>query len=272
MPRAASSRHSPPTEVRLAAEILDRVVRRPVADAPDPGSQIAVDLTARTDDPFSMSLMPGETSGGDNPLEQLNAMMNQDARDEAAKRAVAIAVERIRSARESGSSLYLACLDPRDLEPFLIHASSIVDSWLEGLETKSPDFKMRIRLAEGFFFIALTEAILQKDLDRGLALWIGVKASLNTKFVGKAGIDKMVLMLLRAPANDQVDNLVRDLIEPRLAHNDDVLLDIAVAAAAAQRGELLGTVADEDRASGKRWRTEQSKALDGFSRINRFLP
>jgi hypothetical protein len=262
--KAAHNRGKAPTEVRLAAEILDRVVRRPAADAPDPGSQITVDLTARTDDPFSMSLTPGEASGGDSPLEQLNVRMNQDARDEAAKRAVAIAVDRIRSARQGGSSLYLANLEPHDLAPFLDHASSIVDVWLEGLETESPDFKRRVRLAEGFF-IALTEALLQNDLDRGVALWIGVKASLHTKFVGTAGIDKMVLMLLRAPANDQVDSLVRDLIEPRLAHSDDILLDIAVAAAAAQRGELLGTLAAEDRASGIRWRAERAKALDAFS-------
>ncbi|MFD1104700.1 hypothetical protein [Sphingobium olei] len=258
----ARKRGGAPAEVALAAEILDRIVRRP-AKAPDQGPQITINVSVEEFEPSAMTLTVG-SEGGSNPLEELKALLDQDQRAEAARRAVEVAEKRIKAARSSGASLYLVRMEADDLALLLDHASVTVDAWLEGLESQSPAFKKRVRLAEGFF-IALTEALLKVDLDRGVALWIGVKASLHSKFVGVAGIDKMVLMLLSAPPTDQINDLLQDLLKPHVTWNDDMLLDIAVAAAAAGREDWLLNFAAEDRATGVRCREERGKALEGFS-------
>jgi hypothetical protein len=261
---AARERGSAPSEARLVAEILDRIVSSPIAEVPDPGSDITIDLVGRESDPFALSLTPDLTAPNADPLERINATMDQAWREQAARRAVAVAVERIAAARSEGASLYLASIDAYDLAPLLTHAAPFVDRWLEGMQSQSLEFKRRVRLAEGFY-LALTEALLRVDLERGTLLWVAVRASMHTKFIDAAGLDKMVTILLRAPADDRIDELVRDLVEPRLGHSDDLLLDFSVAAAAAGRGQLLTTISEADRRSGIVWRLERAKTLMAFA-------
>lgn len=258
----ARKRSGAPTEVVLAAKILDQVIRRP-ADTPNPGSQIMINLTVDEFEPAAMTLTVGDP-GEANPHEKLKALLDPEARSEAARRAVDIATDRIRVARSSGASLYLSRVEADDLAPLLIHASGTVDGWLEGLENQSPEFRRRVQLAEGFF-IALTEAMLRVDLDRGIALWIGVKASLHSKYIGVAGLDKMVLMLLAAPQTSLIDELLDDLLKPHVTWNDDMLLDVAVAAAAAGNEDWLLKFAAADRSSGVRCREERGKAIEALS-------
>lgn len=263
LPWAARRRGGAPAEVCLAAEILDRIVRRSDIEPPETGSHITVDIVAREESPFIMSVTPGSHDDEDG-LDGLRALLDQDERKAATDRAVQIAVERIRGARAKGASLYLANIDPQDIEPMLAHAATIVDGWLSGLDARSPEFCKRVRLAEGLF-VALTEAMLEVDIEKGVNLWNGVKASLHTRFIGTAGVDKMILMLLRAPGHADIDDLVRDLIAPKLAHSDELLRDIAIAAAAGRREGLLARLAEEDRASGVRWRQERANVLDGLT-------
>ena len=261
--RAARERGAAPAEVRLAAQILDQVVRRDAIEVPDPGSQLSVDEARRAESPFAISLTPGRTVEGDE-VARINAAMDQDAKQLAAQRAVETATARIRAARSGGAALYLATFDPDDLARMLVHAEDVVDRWLEGMADVSDGFRRRVRLAEGFY-ISLVEAMIRVNAGQGLALWRAVRAVLTTKFIGTAGVERMILILLAAPADDKVDELVRELVSPQVATTDETLLHLSVAAAAAGREGLLTAIAADDLASGVVWRAERGKALDALS-------
>lgn len=261
--RAARERGAAPAEVRLAAQILDNVVRRNAIEVPDPGSQLSIDEARRAESPFAISLAPGRTVEGDE-VARINAAMDRDASELAAQRAVETATARIRAARSGGAALYLATFDPDDLAPVLVHAEDVVDRWLEGLAEVTDGFRRRVRLAEGFY-ISLVEAMTRGDTDRGLALWRAVRSVLTTKFIGTAGVERMILILLAAPADDRVDELVRELVSPAVATTDETLLHLSVAAAAAGREGLLTAIAADDLASGVIWRAERGKALEALS-------
>lgn len=261
--RAARERGGAPAEVRMAAQILDQVVRRDTAEPPDPGSQLSVDEARRNEAPFVYSVTPAPTSDGDE-IARINRLMDQDARDAAARRAVEVAKSRIRSARAGGASLYLASFNSDDLAPIIAHADDIVEGWCAGMAEGSDSFRRRVRLAEGFY-IALVEATMRVRIDRGVDLWRAVRASLTTKFIGAAGIDRMILVLLAAPVDGDVDDLVRELVSPSVSTNDETLLQLAVAAAAAGRQALLYQIAGEDRASGVIWRIERGKTVAALS-------
>jgi hypothetical protein len=261
---AARERGSAPAEVRLAAEIFEQLVTRSDLQVPDPGSQLSIDHSSPNREPFVISVTPGLVPAGSDPVEEVNALLNQDRREEASKRAVAVAVERINASRAAGASLYLATLEPEDLEPILVHASDLVDRWLEGMRERTSEFKRRVRLAEGFF-LALTEALIRLDPDRGTDLWSAVRASLHTKFIGVGGVDRMIQIMLRGWPSERVGEIASELVSPSVARNDETLLDLSIAAAAAGREDLLAEIARSDMASGVRWRVERATALDGFS-------
>lgn len=260
---AARERGGAPAEVRMAAQILDQVVRREAAESPDPGSQLSVDEARRSEAPFVYSVTPAFKSDGDE-IVRINGLMDQDAREAAARRAVKVAKSRIRSARAGGASLYLASFDPNDLAPIIAHAEDIVEGWCAGMTETSDSFRRRVRLAEGFY-ISLVEATMRVRIERGVNLWRAVRASLTTKFIGTAGIDRMILILLAAPADSDVDDLVRELLSPLVSTNDETLLQLAVAAAAAGREALLTQISSEDRSSGIIWRIERGKTVGAFS-------
>lgn len=261
--RAARERGGAPAEVRMAAQILDQVVRRDAAEPPDPGSQVSVDEARRNEAPFVYSVTPALNSDGDE-IGRVNRLMDQDARDAAARRAVEVAKSRIRRARAGGASLYLASFNPDDLAPIIAHADDIVEGWCAGMAEGSDSFRRRVRLAEGFY-IALVEATMRVRINRGVDLWRAVRASLTTTFIGTAGIDRMILVLLAAPVDSDLDDLVRELVSPSVSTNDETLLQLAVAAAAAGREALLSQIAAEDRASGVIWRMERGKTLAALS-------
>jgi hypothetical protein len=144
------ARGADPAEVRLAAEIFGTVLRAESIDEPDPGSDLSVD---RGDKRFAGPMLSVEprpiSEHQDDPTVAMRAMADPGAAVEAHKRAVDTATQRIEEARRRGANLYLADIDPADMEVVLKHAPELLGSWIEGYREVTMDFRRRVRLAEG---------------------------------------------------------------------------------------------------------------------------
>ena len=261
--RAARERGAAPAEVRLAAAILDVIVRASTVELPDEPPELSVDERRRTEEPFAIAVN-ARPDRGLNEVGRINAAMDEDARERDARRAVAEATAHIRGTRSAGASLYVAPIDPEDLVPILEHASDIVGRWTDGATERTATFKRRVRLAEGFY-IALVEASLRSDAPGSAALWRATRGAMTTTFTGAAGIDRMILALLRAPTRERLPSVVESVTSPASASTDEALMQVSVAAAAAGRDDVLAAVSAADRSSGIAWRVERGKTLEAFA-------
>ena len=268
---AARLRGADPTETRLAAGIFSCVFAAQNITEPDPGSDLSVDRTRTKSAPFAFSVSPRPSQEeARDPLVALEAAMDADAQIKAHRRAVAIADIRIREARKSGASLYLANVDADDFVPVLQHASDAVDFWLEGLAGLTADFRRRIILAEGAF-LALCEALLARDPERGAQVWRALRSAMRTRYNGAADVDELLHIVFRAPDSQAVTELREEQIGLRRCHTDQALFDLALAASYNGKADWLAAIIETDRVSPLVWKRKRSLALAG-SVANNTLP
>lgn len=268
---AARLRGADPTEVRLAAGIFGHVLAAEKIDELDPGSILSVARTEAKASPFVFSVAPRPgQENTDDPVAALRAAIDTDSQIKAHRRAVETAVSRIREARTSGASLYLADIDAEDLEPVLRHAPDMVNQWLEGFRERTTDFRRRVRLADAAF-LALCEVLLTYDPLRGADLWRALRATVRTRYVGAAGVEDLLHMVFRVPDSPAVIALREELVELERCHTDQALFEVAVAASYNGKADWLATIIEADRASARVWRRKRGVVLAGFS-ANNTLP
>ncbi|MDB5601162.1 MAG: hypothetical protein JWN71_3206 [Xanthobacteraceae bacterium] len=261
---AARMRGADPSEVRLAAEVFDHVLAANKIAEPDPGSTLTVDRAERRFTPFVISIQPRPSpEGGNDIAASLRAALDTDARVEAHKRAIETATARIDEARRSGASLYLTNVDAIDMEPVIRHASDMLDRWLDGSVDITLDFRRRVRLAETAF-LALCEALLDRDPARGAALWRALRLTMTTRYVGAAGIDELLHVVFRAPDSGPVIALREEIISLQLCHTDRYLFDVVVAAACNGKAAWIVDMVAADRASPLVWRQRRGVLLAGL--------
>lgn len=261
--RAVALRGGAPTDARLAAEILDGCIMRPLPAPPDTGSTLTVHSERRETHPYSLSITPGPMPGEEgDPL----ASLTRDGAEQRgySRRAVEAALASIREARDAGASLYLSTVAAGDLAPIVEAAPEIVAVWLEGMAERSRDFRRRVHLAEGFF-LALCEALLATVPARGAELWQALRASMHVRHLGIGGVNELVLMLFRVAENPIVLDLRQDLLSLGAADTDERLLDVTVAAIAYGKQDWLPQVRRDDEASLFAWRRRRAVMLEGFS-------
>ena len=258
LPRAVATRGGSPEDVEIAASILRHVVEAPAPEPLDPGSAIAISDERRAEDPaaVTMTIAYGPEDGS---LEGLNAAMDVDRRREIRDRAVETARERIEQARADGASLHMRDFREQDLIPFLDHAPAAVDAWLEGMGEPTADFRRRVRRSEGFY-VALCEALLRHNPPRGETLWLALRRTLLTTFVGAAGIDKMIHIAFRVR---ECPETIRQRVLCD-ATTDVALLDVVLAASLNGCGDWLAAVAEADASSGVTWRLQRSRQIRAF--------
>lgn len=265
--RAVRDRGASPADAVLAASIFGSMLASPELEAPDPGSQLSIQRERVAADPFAFSITPRLAGqDDDNPLASLRAALDADAQVAARKRAVDT-VARIREARASGASLYLASLDPEDFKPIIRHAPEAVVAWLEGAVARTRDFSRRARLAEGVF-LALCEALLDVAPDRGAELWRSLRGVLTTHFIGAAEVEEMIHMVFRTPPTPATDALLAERLDLRQSNTDEDLLDLAIAATVNGRIDWLRQAIAADNGSGIAWRRRRALMLEGFSTEN----
>jgi hypothetical protein len=264
---AARVRGADPADVRLAAEIFGDVLAAEKIEEPDPGSTLTVDRAEKDFARFVVSVKPrpGPEEQG-NPMASLRAALNAKAH----LRALETAISRIEVARKSGASLYFVDVEAVDMEPVLQHASDILDRWLEGYRECTTDFRRRVRLAETTF-LALCEALLLRDPERGAELWRALCATMATRYIGAAGVAELLHVVFRVPNSAPVAALRDEVMSLPRCHTDQKLFDIAVAASYNGNAAWLASASAADQASPLVWRQKRGALLAGFS-IGNTLP
>jgi hypothetical protein len=265
---AVRVRGADPNEVRLAAEILGRVLTADKIEEPDPGSMLAVDLTETKSSPFQVSVAPRPSlEAVEDPLQ---AMMDREAQRQARRRAVETAVARIQEAWKSGANLYLAKMKAEDFEPVLQLSQDIVDLWIEGFTEITAGFRRRVHLAESAF-LAICEALLAHDPSRGTRLWRALRATVTTRYIGAAGVEDLLHMVFRVPDSPAVIALWEELVGLEYCNTDQDLFDVAVAASYNGKADWLAALIQSDRASALAWKRKRGTVLSGFI-VNNALP
>lgn len=260
--RTVRDRGGAPAEARVAAAILDEAIMRPTLETPELGSTITVNSERRVEYPMSVSITPGPMPGDEeNPFSGL-ARSPEERRDHS-QRAVETALDRIRQARASGASLYLSSIKASDLHPIISSAPEVVDGWLEGCTDRSKGFRRRVHLAEGLY-IALCEALLATDPEKGAELWGALSESMISRYVGQGGVDERILMLFRADRAPATERLRSALLDLDSAVSDERLLEIALAAIANGHEAWLSDAIDSDARSDVSWRRRRAIMLSGF--------
>ena len=265
---AARVRGADPVDVRLAAEIFGRVLAAENIEEPDPGANLCVDRTVKNFPPYVVSVQPRlspEEQG--NPSASASATLDADSRSKAYLRAIDTATSRIEEARNSGASLYLMDILSADMGPVLQHATDIVDRWLEGYLQRTADFRRRVCLAEPAF-LALCEALLIRNSERGAELWRALRAVMATRYIGAADVDELLHIAFRVPDSKPITELREEVISLPHCHTDQALLDVAVAASYNGKAGWLSAVAEADQRSPLVWRKMRGTLLAGLSSGN----
>jgi hypothetical protein len=201
----------------------------------------------------------GERRAGELPL----GVSDVDALRDADHLALSVVVDRILKAQEHGASLYLSDLDPLDMKSAIDYAPEIVAGWLEGSAETTYAFKQRVRMAEGLY-LALCEALLDRDPRRGVVLWRALRSACVTRYVGKAGIEELLHMLFRVANTDPIAALRAEVLTLAQCHSDNALLHLALAAQINNGSEWLSDVIRDDLASTSPWKVMRGLVLQRF--------
>ncbi|TCH96280.1 hypothetical protein EJV46_20050 [Roseococcus sp. SYP-B2431] len=254
---AARRRGADAAELRLAAEVLGRSILNVSVTPEIPGGLLTVDRTRNEQGGFSITLRNDESFS---PSKRLSAEERRDAD----RRAVDVTIARVNEARAKGASLYLSQVDVADMKALVSQAPREIDAWLEGLENGSSAMRSRIVIAQGLY-LALCEALLDLDPQRGKQLWLVLTQVAPIRYVGHGGVEETVHMLFRAPDSEPVTALRNELLALNRASTDSQLFDIAFAAIAADRRDWLDQAIEQDAVAPETWRQMRAVRLRGFT-------
>ena len=119
--------------------------------------------------------------------------------------------------------------------------------------------------------MALCEALLTHDPERGSRLWRVIQMTVTTRYIGEAGVDEVLHMVFRAPDSTAVAKLRKEITLLKDCDTDRALFDLAIAASHSGKIQWFKTVIKEDRLSPYAWRRKRAAVLEGFS-TNNALP
>lgn len=260
--QAARLRGSSPSDVELAALVVDQLLLRSDAAPEPPGSTLIISDEARARDPHCYTVVIEPE--GDNFADKINAMGDPQKYAVIRKRILDTVAQRIAEARKGGASLYLRTLTADDFKPVFQHVGRLIPRWLEGAEQRTLDFKRRVFLAEGAY-IALCQALLLEGDSRGLLLWRALRDVLTTTFKGQGNVDKMLHILMSAPDSPEIETALDEVMLLEGVNTDEELLDVALAAAFANRSTWLHDFAKRDQLSGVLWKQLRGQQLVALS-------
>src|SRR5262249_7834151 len=96
--------------------------------------------------------------------------------------------------------------------------------------------------------------LLSHDPTRGADLWRALRVTIETRYVGSAGVDELLHIAFRAPDSDAIAALREEIVSPALCKSDRDLFHIATAASYNGKACLLRHSAAGDLASPLGWR------------------
>lgn len=169
----------------------------------------------------------------------------------------------LRNAKSSGAVMATRVVSLETARMLVDRCPAVVSRWLEGLSEATQALISRLNLAGGFF-VALCEALLETDAERGAELWHVLRRHLRIGFVGVAGLDELLLMLFRAPASAAVLELREHLYNLPNNTNDASYLDLVLAAVSQGGGSWLESAIAADEAATEPFRRKRAIMLRGF--------
>ena len=269
LPYAVRVRGSERSDTQLAAEILSSLLMSSTAKPADAGAEIFVNAERRESDPVSFSILPPPMFPGD-PMSDWKAMSQPDKHARHRQSAVDTAVERIRDARANGARLFIHSFNREDFAPFIVNDRETVMQWIEGYADESPEFRRRVRLAEGAF-IALCDAMFEHDPVVAAAFWRSLRKALRTRFIGHGKVDEMIHVVFKHAAQPEAAALLEELYDLPQCHTDAALFTLALAAQLNDQGAWLEKVIATDESSDVPWRRQRARVMNGF-RSGNLLP
>lgn len=265
---AARLRGANPPEVRLAADSFDQALMGNNMEEADPGANLSINRARNQLWPFTVSVAPRLNEEED--ALSLRLSFDEKAQTRALQQAVDTVISRMREARHSGANLYLVDIGWKDFMPVLQHTPDMVERWLEGFHEPTAEFQRRVRLAEGAY-LALCEALLMQQSERGALLWRALRASVITRYRGAADVDDLLHLIFRVPDSPSVITLRAEVASLDQCHTDPALFDLAFAASYNGKADWLTALIDADRVSEIAWRRKRGAVLAGFT-VNNTLP
>lgn len=197
-------------------------------------------------------------------------MSNPDEADEHRRVTVETAVERIKSARKSGASLFLHSFEPSETTALINNHRDIVDRWITDLEGQSDFYQRRMYRAEGFY-LALCEELFKTDASTAAKLWRHLRTAMRTRFIGEGGIEEMLHILFINLDAPEAAELLDEIYEISNTNTDSDLFDLALAAQINDREDWLRQKIASDYQTPHLWRHQRAQILEGF-RVNNQLP
>lgn len=161
-------------------------------------------------------------------------------------------------------------IDAKAFKPFLIHAMDIVEQWLQGYCGSIVRFQHFGHSGEQVF-LTLCEALLAHAPEKGAQLWHKLRSNLTTRYIGEAGIERLIHMVFSVPDSPEVMALRKELVELESCHNDQKLFDLAIAASYNGKSDWLDTFIKNERTSALVWHRRLAEVLAGFT-ANNSLP
>jgi hypothetical protein len=261
---AARLRGNDPADVRLAADIFGSVLVARTVPEVDPGSELAIDVGEPTAFPGSYVLRPRENEDTTNdPFAAITGAQEAQVQPDAWRRAVDTAYQRISQAQAAGANLYLSHISAQDLDPVWTYARPTFDTWTEGLDHLTSDFRRRVRLAE-LAFLAICETLLNNDPIRGVKLWRSLRQVTSMHHVGRGRVEDLIHIVFRVKDSPEVDLLRASLVDLRHCSSDECLAEIALAADLNGRRDWIESQIKSDHASPYVWRQRRAVVLSGF--------
>ena len=237
-------------EIALAVELLSAALSRYRGDAPQSGLDIFHDQGAGPPGNYDFTIgdIAEESDDENDILSLVNRVDRPETHARRRKTIVESYVDAVRNARQAGAQLLHGHFAAEDFDIVLERYPEALDTWLEGVDPPTGEFRRRVRLAEGFF-VSLCETVLKRDPSRGIPLWRALRRCLGTRFIGPTGIDRLKYAPFAAPDSPEADAVLEELCSIDEAQTDDDLFDIVIAARISGRVDWLRQMISRDENS-----------------------
>lgn len=242
-------------DAKVAAEAVSGAMQVVSVDVDLRDVDISIDLSRR---PGQLSFDPPEHVPT-TPQE----MFDEDAADNRRARAYASGDRYLTQAHDAGAVLAAKVISVAEARMLIEHCSAEVEIWLAGHEQNTPEFRRRLNLGGGLY-LALCEALLEVDWQRGVALWHAIDECLSITFKGPAGVNDLVRMPFRVRLNPGVQQLRTYLYSLARSRTDRAYLDLVICAAGHDSLAWIREKTAEDAASGIGWRRKRAILVNGF--------
>lgn len=147
--------------------------------------------------------------------------------------------KKVMDAKRAGAEFFLTYVDPNDFDVVLRLYPEALDTWLEGMDTRSSGFTQRVQLANGFF-LPLCETMLARGFTLGIGLWRALRECMKgVNFTVRGDIDRLLNALFLAAPGPDVNRALEEVFAVEETRNDRELVSLVVLARLSNRLEWM---------------------------------